>query len=100
MGEGNNPLSPIGKVGITMQMFENRNGLTLRQLSDEFAHTEKVNVSDNGKSIFRGVVGAINKSFKPMTLSRKCSLQMSYNVDGNGNCSDVQINVYLERKVK
>lgn len=81
-------------------MFENRKGLTLRQLSDEFDHTEKVYIIDNGKAVFRGIVGAINKSFRATTLNRKCNLQMTYDVDDESNCSNVQINVYLERKVK
>jgi len=70
--------------------------MTLRSVASQYKADKKIRIIDNGKQIFMGVAGAINKSFKAPTLDRTCDV-----FEGRFYANeDETFTIYLQRKAK
>ena len=71
--------------------------MTLAEAMEELPSRAKLEVFDNGISVFRGVVGALGKCFNSEVLSRPCNASLPYNNGKLDIYSSTMSHFYLQR---
>ena len=71
--------------------------MTLAEAMEELPSCAKLEVFDNGASIFRGVVGALGKCLSGEVLSRPCNASLPYNSGKLDIYSSTMSHFYLQR---
>lgn len=71
--------------------------MTLAEAMEELPSRAKLEVFDNGASIFRGVVGALGKCFSDGILSRPCDVFLPYSNNELNIYSSTMSHFYLQR---
>ena len=71
--------------------------MTLAEAMEELPSRAKLEVFDNGASIFRGVIGALGKYLSDEVLSRPCDAFLPYNNDKLDIYSSTMSHFYLQR---
>ena len=71
--------------------------MTLAEAMEELPSRAKLEVFDNGISVFRGVVGALGKCLSGEVLSRPCNASLSYNNNKLDIYSSTMSHFYLQR---
>ena len=71
--------------------------MTLAEAMEELPSRAKLEVFDNGISIFRGVVGALEKCLSGEILSRPCNASLPCNSNELDIYSSTMSHFYLQR---
>jgi hypothetical protein len=71
--------------------------MTLAEAMEELPSRARLEVFDNGTSIFYGVVGALEKSLSCEILSRPCNASLPYSNNKLDIYSSTTIHFYLQR---
>ena len=71
--------------------------MTLAEAMEELPSRAKLEVFDNGASIFRGVVGALGKCLSGEILSRPCNASLPYSNGKIDIYSSTMSHFYLQR---
>ena len=74
-----------------------RKQMTLAEAIKELPSRAKLEVFDDGTSIFRGVVGALEKCLSDGILSRPCNASLPYNNNELNIYSSTMSHFYLQR---
>ena len=71
--------------------------MTLAEAMEELPSRAKLEVFDNGASIFRGVVGALDKVLDIRVLARQCNASLPYSNGEIDIYSSTMSHFYLQR---
>ena len=71
--------------------------MTLAEAMEELPSRAKLEVFDNGISIFRGVVGALDKELDIRILTRQCNASLPYSNGKINIYSSTMSHFYLQR---